>query len=142
GGRVPGPLGRKEAGSRVSIDREGADPQIHDAGDPAHLAVALAESEARYRAVVASLEEGITLHDASGRILDANPSAALILGVPAASLVGMTLTGLEWTVIDASGDPIPPDRHPLTIALATGEPSPIGLVGVHDAGRMLHWLQL
>jgi PAS domain S-box-containing protein len=115
--------------------------QDHD-GEQARLAAALAESEERYRAVVSSLDEGITLHDAEGCIVAANASASRILGVVPEALVGATLTGPEWAVIDPAGEPIPPDRHPLTIALATGEPSPLGLVGVHDRNGELHWLQL
>jgi PAS domain S-box-containing protein len=113
-----------------------------DPGDYARLAAALAESEERYRAVVAGLEEGITLHDAEGRILAANPSATRILGVPEDALLGMTLTGPEWAIVDGRGQPLPADQHPLAIVLATGEPSPIGLVGVHDRMGELHWLQL
>ena len=113
-----------------------------DDGEQARLAAALAESEERYRAVVGNLDEGITLHGADGRILAANASAARILGVAPEALAGATLTGPEWAVIDASGEPIPAERHPLTIALATGEPSPLGLVGVHDRNGELHWLQI
>jgi PAS domain S-box-containing protein len=117
-----------------------------DDGDRARLAVSLAESlaesEERYRAVVGCLDEGITLHDAAGRILAANPSAARILGAPAEALVGLTLIGAEWACTDSSGAPLPVEQHPISIALATGEPSPIGLVGLHDRSGALHWLQL
>ncbi len=113
-----------------------------DPDERALLEAALAESEERYRAVVASLEEGITLHDAEGRILAANPSAERILGLPAAALVGRTLIGPEWRCIDAGGDPVPADRHPIALALATGEPAPLALVGLHDHEGELHWLQL
>src|ERR1700761_9064092 len=113
--RVPAQLGARErgagAGARVSTDRD------DDGGDYARLAAALAESEERYRAVVGNLDEGITLHDAEGRILTANPSAARILGMSPATLVGQTLTGPAWACIDSTGAPLPDAQHPLTIAL-------------------------
>ncbi len=113
-----------------------------DPDERAFLEAALAESEERYRAVVASLDEGITLHDADGRICAANPSAERILGLPTSALLGRTLTGPSWACIDATGAPIPEERHPLSIALATGEATPLALVGLHDHQGELHWLQL
>ena len=113
-----------------------------DPDERARLEAALAESEERYRAVVASLEEGITLHDAEGRILAANPSAERILGLPASALLGRTLTGPEWRCIDASGAPLPAERHPLSLGLLHAQLAPLGLVGLHDHDGELHWLQL
>ncbi len=106
------------------------------------IAAALAESEERYRAVLASLEEGVTLHDAEGRILAASPSAADILGVAASSLVGLTLTDPVWRTIDANGRPLAPEQHPVSVALAMGNAAPVRMLGVHDRHGELHWLQL
>jgi PAS domain S-box-containing protein len=113
-----------------------------DPEERARLEAALAESEERYRAVVGSLEEGITLHDAEGRIVAANLSAERILGLPAEGLLGRTLSGPEWRSVDATGDPLPADRHPISMALSTGEQAPLALVGLHDHDGELHWLQL
>jgi len=48
-------------------------------------------SEERYRLLVERAVDGITLHALDGRILDANPAACELLGVPADQLLGLRL---------------------------------------------------
>jgi PAS domain S-box-containing protein len=112
------------------------------ADERVRLRAQLAESEARYRAVVATLEEGITLLDGQGRILAANPSAARILGASVAELLGSSLVSPQWEYLDPRGQPLPPDRHPVSLALATGEASTRTLIGLHDRAGELLWLQM
>jgi PAS domain S-box-containing protein len=93
---------------------------LADASERARAAAALTESEERYRSVVTGLEEGITLHDAEGRILTANPSAARILGVPAAELVGRSLADPAWQAAGEDLLPFPAEGHPLARLLDGG----------------------
>ncbi len=111
-------------------------------GGPTRLAARLAESEACFLAVAASLVEGMVLLDAAGRVVAANPSAEGILGVPAAELVGITLVGPEWATIDTTHTPLPPEQHPITVALATGDPAPVALIGLRDRRGAFRWLQM
>ncbi|MGK2938045.1 MAG: PAS domain S-box protein [Solirubrobacteraceae bacterium] len=66
----------------------------------------LARSEARYRAMVDNLHEGVALLDADGRWV-ANASAQRILGLTAAQLAGEDPLPEGWTATDAEGTPIP-----------------------------------
>lgn len=62
---------------------------------------ALAESEARYRAVVSALGEGIVLVGRDRRVLTCNPAACAILRLPEPDLVG----GARWPLIGDDGEP-------------------------------------
>jgi PAS domain S-box-containing protein len=103
------------------------------------LAAALEESEARYRAVMSVLEDGITLHDTEGRILSANESAGRILGAPEAELVGLSLSEPTWECVDTGREPLLPEEHPVSLALG-GEPTARALVGLRDRLGEFHWL--
>lgn len=74
---------------------------------------ALAESEARYRAVVSALGEGIVLVAKDHRVLAANPAATAILGVD-------LLAGAPWPLVRDDGEPMPFEASPIHTTLATG----------------------
>jgi len=63
---------------------------------------ALAESEARYRAVVSALGEGIVLVSRDRRVVACNPAARAILRMDEAAL----LAGEEWPLVADDGSPI------------------------------------
>ncbi|APR76646.1 Sensory box histidine kinase/response regulator [Minicystis rosea] len=115
---------------------------LADISEQARAAVALSESEERYRSVVTDLEEGITLHDEDGRILTANRSAARILGMPASDLVGRSLLDASWGTVDEDLHPFPAERHPLAIALDSGAPSSGVLLRVDTPEDEHRWIQL
>jgi PAS domain-containing protein len=52
---------------------------------------ALRESEARARAILASLAEGVVLHDADGKVTTANQAAERLLGVSREEMKGHTV---------------------------------------------------
>jgi PAS domain S-box-containing protein len=90
----------------------------------------LRDSEERYRTMVAGLVEAIVLFDASGRIIDSNPSAERIFGVPAEKLLGHAI-GEGSDYVAESGEPFPVEHHPVFVALATGEAVSQVVFGVH-----------
>ena len=55
----------------------------------------LRESEERYRTYIEHAPEGIFVADASGRFVDANPSACVMVGYSRDELLGMTITSLS-----------------------------------------------
>src|SRR5919106_3987908 len=57
---------------------------------------ALLESEERYRAVIAALEEGIVIHEADGTISGCNASACRILGMTESEIVGRSARDPGW----------------------------------------------
>lgn len=117
-------------------------PLTSEAPSCAELAARLAESNACFLAVGVTIAEGMTLHDHEGRIVAANPSAGEILGVSSLDLVGVSLAASHWETVDATQTAVPPERHPISLALATGESPPLALLRLRDRRGALHWLQM
>jgi len=70
----------------------------------------------RYEAIAA----GVIVQDITGKIIYANPVAAMILGISTDELLGKVSADPIWMAIDANGNPLPPVKHPITITLKTG----------------------
>nr|MBP6816164.1 response regulator [Burkholderiaceae bacterium] len=66
----------------------------------------LRESEARYRAVVSVLAEGVVVCDARGAVLSCNPAAERIAGISLPEWQGQMLGAHDWTFLQADGTPI------------------------------------
>jgi diguanylate cyclase (GGDEF)-like protein/PAS domain S-box-containing protein len=80
------------------------------------------ESEARYRGMMLALGEGIVVQDAEGRIVECNAAAERILGLPRATLTGMTSFAPSWHATNEDSTPLTPDTDPGMVALRTGQP--------------------
>ena len=70
--------------------------------------------------VLGQLAEGVVVVDASGRLLYANAEAVRIWGYDDSGQVPETWHGFEgrFEVRDAAGEPVPPERWPVALALA------------------------
>lgn len=93
---------------------------------------ALAESEALYRAAMDSLDEGVVVHDAEGRIITHNPRAAAILGLSNDELKGRVPRDSRWDSIYPDGTPFLAESHPAMVTLRTGKPCCQVLMGVYS----------
>ena len=71
----------------------------------------------RVRAAYDTLTEGLLVLDSQGRIVLANKSTGLMLGVDEAVLVGGSPSAFAWA--DANGQPLALEAMPWTVALAT-----------------------
>jgi PAS domain S-box-containing protein len=100
----------------------------------------LAESEARYRSIVASMSEGIVLQDAEGRIIECNASAERILGLTRAQMMGLTSLDPRWQATDAAGRPTRGEDHPIRVTLRTGAPQRDVVMGVQRADGTRVWV--
>ncbi|MCY1021138.1 PAS domain S-box protein [Pyxidicoccus sp. MSG2] len=105
-------------------------------------AQALGESEARYRAILAALDEGIVVQGRQGDIITANASAERILGLTLDQLTGRTSMDPRWRAIHEDGSPFAGDEHPAMVALRTGEPVRSVSMGVHRPDGTLIWLSI
>jgi PAS domain S-box-containing protein len=115
---------------------------IQDITDRVRAEAALRESEARFRAVINEMREGVVLHDDSGAIRMSNPSAERILGLSAAQLTGLQPIDRAWGAVHADGSPWPVDQHPAYVALRTGKSQPRALMGVKRGDGDLAWLSV
>lgn len=91
---------------------------------------ALDSSEARYRAVLRAMSEGVAVHAPDGAILFANPAAEHILGITLQQMQGRHPVDPAWRLTDAVGAPLPPTQIPSEITRRTGEPQRNTALGV------------
>ncbi len=99
--------------------------------------------------VVRWLQEGVVLHDASGRIVEVTPAACELLGVPEEYLLGTIdddVFGSEpvrtgWRLVDLEGELFDPEQAPSSITARTGEPA-TAVMGVHRPDGTQVWLGL
>lgn len=104
--------------------------------------IALQESEARYRSLVAALSEGVVMHDSSGQIIASNAAAERILGLTSDQLYGRTSTDPHWYTLHDDYSPFPGDDHPAMVTLRTGEPQHNVIMGVQRPDDSLRWLSV
>ena len=64
--------------------------QVLDLTEQRTAVAALRVSEERFRAVVENLTDGLLLHDGTGRVINANPSMAALVGYPPAELAALS----------------------------------------------------
>jgi PAS domain S-box-containing protein len=102
----------------------------------------LAESEARYRAILAALGEGIVVQGQRGEILTANASAERILGLSLEQMKGLTSMDPRWGTIHEDGSSFPGEEHPAMVALRTGEPVWNVSIGVDRPDGSKVWLSV
>ncbi len=104
---------------------------------------ALDSSEARYRAVLRAMSEGVAVHAPDGAILFANPAAERILGITLQQMQGRHPVDPAWQLTDAVGKPLPPLHIPSEITRRTGEPQRNTSLGVQRGSSGGHaWLSV
>ncbi len=74
------------------------------------------------RAVFAALAEGVLVVSSSGEIVDVNPSASRILGIPRERLLEQNVFDEPWPMRDEKGNRVPPEEGPIVTALRTESP--------------------
>lgn len=94
------------------------------------LAATLDQSQRRLRALVRELPAGVVVHGRRTEILECNPAAADLFGLPEAKLLGRTCSDAEWNIVLADGSSLPGAAHPVSQALATRKPVRSVIVGV------------
>ena len=113
---------------------------LHDISRQRAATAALRGSEERYRTMIESLNEGVMIFDGQGRVQGVNPAAEQLMG---ATFAQMRHGDLDvWQPIDVAGNPVPPDRLPIAVVLASGQPVRGLLLGVRSAELGVRWLEV
>ncbi|HNX95657.1 MAG TPA: diguanylate cyclase [Holophaga sp.] len=95
------------------------------------------------QAILAACHEGIILLDMKGQIQNCNPSAVRILGFPSIRIQGAnTAHPMPFFPIDEQGHPIPEEKHPSRIVLATGEACLGRIHGLRSPEGYVTWLMV
>jgi len=115
---------------------------MHDIAEQKRMQLELAEREARNRAIVESLAEGVVVQDADGRIVAWNASAERILGLSADQLSGHTSMHPQWRAINAQEEPISGEEHPIGRARVSGQHVDGEVMGVHRGDGSMVWLSV
>ncbi|MBI4755750.1 MAG: PAS domain S-box protein [Betaproteobacteria bacterium] len=105
-------------------------------------ALALHESEARYRSTVAALAEGVLIFGRDGHVQACNPSAERILGRTADQLLGRGAGPGDWNAVGEDGCAIPTEDLPCARTLATGTAEHGMVVGNRRPDGRLVWLSI
>ncbi|HEY6864197.1 MAG TPA: EAL domain-containing protein, partial [Burkholderiales bacterium] len=102
---------------------------------------ALRESEARFRTVIGSANEGILVFDREMRIVSANGAAARIIGVPEEKLVGAPgFISLVPCVLE-DGTPVTQENRAPVLAFRARRGVAGRVVGIRRASGDITWLQ-
>ncbi|MCZ8257195.1 MAG: PAS domain S-box protein, partial [Polaromonas sp.] len=104
-----------------------------------HSEAALHAGEARFRAVVGALAEGVVLRDADGKIIDCNASAERIFGKSLAQIRGLTSAALDWERLREDGSPMPEEEWPSVLAKQTGQAQSNSLVCYRRPDGSVMW---
>lgn len=102
----------------------------------------LRESEMQYRSLIASLAEGVVVHDKAGKVVFCNASAEKILGMNFDQMRGLAPLDSRWRTIYADGTDFPFALHPAMIALHTGQSQRDVIVGVNKPDDTLTWISV
>ncbi len=102
----------------------------------------LADSERRYRSVVATMAEGVVLQDADGVIVTANDAACRVLGLELEQMLGGRSVDPRWRAVREDGTDFPAPERPAMVALSRGVSVRDVTMGVHRADRTLVWLEV
>lgn len=107
------------------------------------LKAALRQTQERYRELFETMAQGVVYHDATGRIVSANPAAERLLSLPSDQLLGRTSADPGWKTIREDGSAFPVEEHPATVALRSGHEVHGVVMGVIDPGTgICTWIQV
>lgn len=125
--------------SVVPLLRARADEPSAEA-ESAHPTVTDPVVDGRVSALVDALGTGVVLHDAVGRIISVDRSAAEALGVLESTVLGRTWHDASWGVVREDGRPMAGHEHPVMQTLADGETRRGWVVGV-TVRDQVRWLR-
>lgn len=102
---------------------------MRDVTESYRTAMALRESEARYRDLLETIPVGIVVHDVQGRVIDHNSTALTILGLTHVQLRELDARNEHPEMIAEDGRSLQLERYPVNLVIADQRPVRNALVG-------------
>ena len=100
------------------------------------------QKEKKLNALFNNLSQGIVIQNASGRIIEYNPSALKILNLTKDQLLGKNSYDPHWKIVNEEMIPLKPEEHASQLAMNSGQ-SIIGqIMGVYVSRNDIHWLRV
>jgi diguanylate cyclase (GGDEF)-like protein/PAS domain S-box-containing protein len=94
------------------------------------------DAELRYRELMQTIDQGVLIRDAQGRIVSANAAAMRLFGVDGEKArLDYLLDGDRWLVVDEHGRELKAGDYPPVRALRTGQPVANTVLGYFDRER-------
>lgn len=88
-----------------------------------------------YHAVLDHLHTGVVIHAPDTRIVYCNQRAGELLGLSQAQMLGKSAIDPGWHFVDAQGQPLAPERYPVSRVVADHQPLSETVFGVMVPGR-------
>ena len=98
--------------------------------------------ESREALVLETINDGVAVLDAEGRIVQWNSAAEQVLGLTADQISGRTSFDPGWAAVHPDGTPWPGQTHPTEEAMATGLPVRDAVMGISRPIGGLVWLRV
>jgi diguanylate cyclase (GGDEF)-like protein/PAS domain S-box-containing protein len=116
---------------------------VRDLSGARRLIEDLERAQREYAELLRSIDQGILVQDAEGRILEANPAARSLLGLPAGELPPLPSLTPDWQIVDGDGVRLRREDLPARVAIETGKAVHHRLLGVLDrASGRYRWLEV
>jgi len=103
---------------------------------------ALRESEARFRAVIDSANEGILVYDDALRVTAVNAAAERIIGLPGAEMIGKPGFTSLLPCVREDGSPLVPEDRPTRMTVRSGKPLTGQVIGIVRPDHSVTWLDV
>ncbi|MCU7494152.1 MAG: PAS domain S-box protein [Ignavibacteria bacterium] len=101
------------------------------------------QPEGNLQVLFDKMTQGAVFHDASGRIISANPAALEILGLTEDQLFGRTSLDPNWKTIHEDGSDFPGETHPAMIALKKNKKISNVTMGVRNSAlETYRWIRI
>jgi len=100
------------------------------------------KTDEKYKTVVATLHEGIAIHDENLSITEANKSAEEMLGLTLDQMQGRITVDESWKTIREDGSEFTSNTRPAMITLQTGKTLTNQIMGVYKPNGNLTWISI
>ena len=100
---------------------------------------ALSESEAKFRLITETVNEGLALFSAEGKILSWNKAAEWITGISSEEVMEKEPDQIDWKAVNEDGSPCPFKELPPLEAIRTGLPQTNRIIGSTRTPGQIRW---